>query len=82
MQVQAKEANRFRAEASAAAAGARAGPNEADRAYRQMVADPSSTVHPMLRYAAVISSVKNTEHSLQHSAALRHMDILPSCVSC
>ena len=46
------EASRFRAAASAAAAGAAPGLNEADRAYRQMVADPSSSVHPMLRYTA------------------------------
>ena len=49
MQVQYKEASRFRAAASAAAAGAAPGLNEADRAYRQMVADPSSSIHPMLR---------------------------------
>lgn len=49
MQVQQKEATRFRA-AAAAAAGAGAGLNETDRAYRQMVQDPSSTVHPMMRY--------------------------------
>ena len=48
-QVQYKGASRFRAAASAAAAGAGAGLNEADRAYRQMVSDPSSSVHPMLR---------------------------------
>lgn len=50
LQVQYKEASRFRAAASAAAAGAAPGLNEADRAYRQMVSDPSSSVHPMLRY--------------------------------
>ena len=49
-QVQYHEANRFRTAASAAAAGAAPGLNEADRAYRQMVADPSSSIHPMLRY--------------------------------
>ncbi|DBA94110.1 hypothetical protein WJX77_004695 [Trebouxia sp. C0004] len=51
-QVQYHEANRFRTAASAAAAGAAPGLNEADRAYRQMVADPSSSIHPMLRYLA------------------------------
>ena len=51
-QVQYHEANRFRTAASAAAAGAAPGLNEADRAYRQMVADPSSSIHPMLRYQA------------------------------
>jgi len=49
-QVQYHEANRFRTAASAASAGAAPGLNEADRAYRQMVADPSSSIHPMLRY--------------------------------
>ncbi len=49
-QVQYHEADRFRTAASAAAAGAAPGLNEADRAYRQMVADPSSSIHPMLRY--------------------------------
>ncbi|KAL3159310.1 hypothetical protein ABBQ32_011264 [Trebouxia sp. C0010 RCD-2024] len=51
-QVQYKEASRFRAAASAAAAGVASGLNEADRAYRQMVSDPSSSIHPMLRYLA------------------------------
>lgn len=50
--MQYKEASRFRAAASAAAAGAAPGLNEADRAYRQMVSDPSSSIHPMLRYIA------------------------------
>ena len=47
--MQYKEASRFRAAASAAAAGAAPQLNEADRAYRQMVSDPSSSIHPMLR---------------------------------
>ena len=39
MQVQHKEATRFKSAAAAAAAGAGAGLNEADRAYRKMVQD-------------------------------------------
>ena len=47
--MQYKEASRFRAAASAAAAGAAPQLNEADRAYRQMVSDHSISILPLLR---------------------------------
>ncbi len=69
LQVQYKEASRFRAAASAAAAGAGSGLNEADRAYRQMVSDPSSSVHPMLRCLIFALDLPNNtyyKHILLH----------------
>ena len=60
MQVQQQEATRFRS-AAAAAAGAGSGLNESDRAYRQMVQDPSNTVHPMMRFYPLLVSTHTTE---------------------
>lgn len=52
-QVKQKEAQRYRLAAAAAAGGG--GPSNGDRAYQQMVSDPSSQhggVHPMMRHLA------------------------------
>ncbi|KAK9837652.1 hypothetical protein WJX74_002230 [Apatococcus lobatus] len=72
-QVRLKETSKF-GRAAAEAAAARRGLNETDRAYQQMISDPSQAhgnVHPMLRYIADAAPQKGEKamRSGQHDAA-------------